>query len=109
MFADDNALFSYVTLPIDSANKLNHDLLKYADWANQWKVVFNPDITKQAKEVIFSKKASKINHPPISFNNTATKTCSSEKHLGLILDKKLDFKLYVHENINKAMKLVGTI
>ena len=72
-------------------------------------MLFNPDITKQAKEVIFSKKTNKINHPPISFNNTAIKTCSSEKHLGIILDEKLSFKQHLHEKINKAMKLVGTI
>ena len=31
LFADDTALFSHVTSPIESANKLNHDILKIAD------------------------------------------------------------------------------
>ena len=109
LFADDTALFSNVTSPIESYNILNHDLTKITDWAFQWKMLFNPDITKQAKEIVFSRKVIKTNHPQIYFNNTPVKTCSSEKHLGLILDKKLDFKLHVHEKINKAMKLVGTI
>ena len=39
-----------------SASRLNHDLGKMQDWAFNWKMSFKPDPTKQAKEVIFSKK-----------------------------------------------------
>ena len=31
---------------------------------------FNPDRTKQAQEVIFSRKAKKLPHHPLVFNNT---------------------------------------
>ena len=36
-------------------------------------------------------------------------TCSSEKHLGLVLDSKLNYKLHIDEKIKKAMKIVGSI
>ena len=38
-------------------------------WAFQWKMSFNPDISKQAHEVIFSYKSSIASHPPLTFNN----------------------------------------
>ena len=39
-----------------SANELNHDLKLINDWAYQWKMSFNPDVNKQAVEVLFSQK-----------------------------------------------------
>ena len=43
---------------------LNSDL-KTSEWAYQWKMSFNPDISKQAQEVIFSIKAF---HLAVFFN-----------------------------------------
>ena len=39
----------------DSAT-LNEDLNVISNWAFMWKISFNPDPSKQAKEIIFSKK-----------------------------------------------------
>ena len=33
-------------------------------------IEFNPDPTKQAQEVIFSRKTKKLPHLPLVFNNT---------------------------------------
>ena len=53
---------------------------------------FNPDSTKQAKEVIFSKKKKKIlgTHPWLFFNNSRIEQDNS-KHLSLTLDHKVTF------------------
>ena len=40
----------------ETHEKLVKDLDTVTVWAHQWKMVFNPDITKQATEVIFSVK-----------------------------------------------------
>ena len=45
-----------------SANDLNHDLDVIRQWANQWKLEFNPDPNKQATEVLFSCKISNPSH-----------------------------------------------
>ena len=74
-----------------SANDLNEDLELINYWAFQWKMNFNPDSTKQAHEVIFSRKTKEIYHPPLVFNNTNVSQSSSQKHLGVILDSKLIF------------------
>ena len=54
IYADDTSLFSKVQDINRSANELNCDLEKVSNWAYQWKMQFNLDPNKQAKEVIFS-------------------------------------------------------
>ena len=56
LFADDTSLFSVVHDIETSANDLNYDLEKISEWAFQWKIKFNPDHTKQAQEITFSRK-----------------------------------------------------
>ena len=42
-----------------TAKELNNDLVKISRSAYQWKMSFNPDPSKQAQEVIFSRKTKK--------------------------------------------------
>ena len=92
MFADDTSLFSIVKNPVESSQDLNHDLNLINSWAHQWKMSFNPDPSKQAVEVIFSRKKSEQYQPPIFFNNLQVQSLSVHKHLGLSLDSKLNFQ-----------------
>ena len=43
---------------------------------------FNPDPTKQATEVIFSRKNKPVNHPTLYFNNSPVTSAPFQKHLG---------------------------
>ena len=56
LFADDTSLFAIVHSINKTTNDLNNDLTKSTKWAFQWKMTFNPDISKQAQKVIFSHK-----------------------------------------------------
>ena len=56
IFADDTSLFSHVFDKYKSQSELSNDLQIISNWAFQWKMQFNPDPNKQAKEVYFSKK-----------------------------------------------------
>ena len=60
--------------------------------AFQWKKSFNPDISKQAHEVNFSRKTSIKSHTPLTFNNIAVAQTNSQKKLGMKLHKKLNFE-----------------
>ena len=91
-FADDTMLFSIVKNPQISANELNRDLDGIRMWAHQWKLEFNPDLTKQVTEVLFSCKKSSLNHPQIMFNGTIVAKMNDQKHLGLSLDSSLSLK-----------------
>ena len=66
---------------------------------------FSPDISKQAQEVIFSRKAVKASHPAVSFNDITVARCSTHKHLGMYLDEKLDFGHHITVKIPKAKYL----
>ena len=39
------------------------------DWIHQWKVKLNPDLRKQAQEIIFSRRVSKSFCPDVHFEN----------------------------------------
>ena len=68
LFADDTSLFSIVSDPLQTADILNKDLDKIRGWAEQWKMAFNRDPTKQAQEVVFSKNLQQSFHPNLYFN-----------------------------------------
>ena len=70
---------------------------------------FNPDPTKQAVQVVFSRKSKQIDHPKIYFNDVEVQTVNDHKHLGLILDTKLAFASLINENILKAHNGLGII
>ena len=107
LFADDTMLFSIVKDLVISANDLNHDLDIIYQWANQWKMEFNPDPTKQVTELLFSCNKSSPNHPQLIFNGTVVAKVNEQKHLGLILDSSLSFEKHLNEKIIKAKKNVG--
>ena len=63
LFADDTCFFFVV-----------HDVISKNDqtiygWVYQWKVKFNPDLCKQAQEIIFSRKVSNSFLPDVHFEN----------------------------------------
>ena len=90
-----------------SAEELNQDLAIISKWAHQWKMSFNPDPSKHAEEILFSRKRNSRDHPPISFNNFEVKRFSDHKHLGLILYSKLTLVKRINENIATARKGIG--
>lgn len=109
LFADDTSLFSIVTSIEKSCNDLNGDLDAIKMWAHQWKMSFNPDLNKQASEVVFSKKRTPKTQPPLLFNNAPVLVVPYQKHLGLTLDRKLAFDHHLNEKIAKANRGIGLI
>ena len=70
---------------------------------------FNPDISKQAHGVIFSRKRSVTSHPPLTFNSIPVAQTHSQKHLGMQLDKKLNFEEHINKvdsNVNRKLQNV---
>ena len=109
LFAGDTSLFSVVHNITDLANLLNSDLSKMDEWAVQWKMSFNPDPTKQAQEIIFSRKTSQRNHPDLMFNNSIVNDYTIHKHLGMIFDSKLSFGEHLKSVLKKISKTVGLL
>ena len=99
-FADDTSIFHVVKDANISAEILNHDLTRISEWVYRWKMSFNPDPSKQARqEVLFSTKVTKTNHPNIIFNGNTVQKSANQKHLGLILDEKQTFNDHITSNL----------
>ena len=63
----------------------------------------------KTEEVIFSCKRLKPNHPPLLFGNDQVAQKMEHKHLGVILDSKLDFQSHTRQAILKARRGIGMI
>ena len=99
--ADDTQFFSVVQNKSNSASQLKNDINKVSDWAYTWKMSFNTDPSKQAQEVIFSRKYTKEDHPPIYFYDIPVTQATVQKHIGMYLDKKLNYNTHIIEKISK--------
>ena len=82
LFADDTSLFSTVYEPNISATQLERDRKITSHLAYKWKMNFNPELSKQAQEVIFFRKTVKVCHPSIAFNIAPVARTACQKHLG---------------------------
>ena len=67
---------------------------------------FNCDKTE---EVIFSVKRPKTEHPSLKLGLDEVARKDEHKHLGLILDSKLNFKSHIRQAILKARRGIGMI
>ena len=92
-----------------SATTLRKDLNSITNWDFQWKMIFNPDLSKQAQQAIFSRKIKKLLHPTLLFNNIPLRKSLFQKHLGLTLDTKLNLSEAIKsitKKISKTMDLL---
>ena len=66
-----------------STINLNNDLNKIKNWAIHWKMDFNPDPSKQAQEVIFSRKfqIQNTSHNKFYFKHNSVKQAPFQKNL----------------------------
>ena len=65
---------------------------------------FNADKTA---ELIFSTKRVKPLHPSLLLGNDVVTEKAEHKHLGMVLDSKLDFQSHIKEAILKARRGIG--
>ena len=102
-------LFFSLFMILTFLQQLNDNLKKISDWVYQWQMSFNPDLSKQAQEVMFLWKASRADHPVVSFNNSPVARTPYQKYLGLYLDEILNFSHRIKKKISKACKGIGVI
>ena len=79
-------------------------------------MIFNPHLSKQTQEVIFSGKIkSSINllnqliHPTLLFNNIPLTNTLFQKHLSLTLDIKLNFWEHIRSITKKISRTMGLL
>ena len=78
-----------------------------SNWTYQWKITFNPDKTNSRSN--FLKKTPIQSPPALTFDNSRVIKTRHQKHLRLILHKKLIFKEHLEEkrpNIYKGIAVL---
>ena len=109
LFADDTSLFSVIHDVDTSANELNNDLYQINKWSFQWKMSFNQDPSKQAQEIVFSRKTKKNSHPSLRFNNSIVSQSPYQKHLAIFIEAQLTFEEHlkvITTKVNKNIRLL---
>ena len=92
-----------VAYDVDIADdKLNRGFDIIYNWDHQWKMQFNPDKNKHSIQVIFSQRKDAVIYPPVFFNRSEIAVKTEHKHVGMILDPKLNFQSHIREAIIKA-------
>ena len=71
--------------------------------------VFQPCPNKQAIEVRFSNKRDQENYLPLQLSSTDVRKADSQKHLGLILDSKLNFNKHIENKNTKCNKIIEMV
>ena len=70
-------------------------------------MIFNSDHSKQAQEIIFSRKKMKSSHPSVYFNNIRVSSTSVHKHLGMYLDDTSSYEHHLKFVLNKVQRKIG--
>ena len=70
---------------------------------------FKTDPTKQAQKVIFSRKVQTTNHLPLFFIENVVPQTTLQKHLGMFLDRKLNFSENLKTIFQKTNKTRGLL
>ena len=81
-------------------SSFHEKLFEIQDCTYQWEMTFDPYRTKQAKEVIFSRKKNTTTRPPLFLNKPGVS--------GLTLGNKLLFNKY-YDKIHQAEKDIGLL
>ena len=81
LFADDASLFFVVHDITISSCDLNYDLNRVREWAFQWNMSLNPEPSKQAQEVILTRKPQKSYYPYYILMTFSSKKLASKSIL----------------------------
>ena len=98
LFADDVSLNAVMYERNVCTNSLNDDLKRLYEWSVKWKKIFNPNPTKPAEDVIFTKRNLTL-YDPVS--GVDVMQVDYHKHLGFILDSKMSYSKHIDGKIGK--------
>ena len=103
LFADDTLMYITVDNPELTTVELNRNMDKLNQWAQQWLVNFNATKTKTMN--ISFKKESILDNYPVIFGNEVLNTVSHHRHLGIIIDEKLNWSAHIDTTLESVGKL----
>ena len=108
LFADDVSLNAVMHDKDVSTQNLKDDLNRLLEWSTKWKMVFNPEPSKPAEEVIFTNRNSTA-YESVSYSGVDVMPVDYHKHLGFTLDSKMNFIKHIDSKISKANQGIGIL
>ena len=104
LFADDTSL----SLEVDNSDscwaKLQSDINKINDWAQNWIVKFNP---LKSESLVITRKNIKPVHPDVFMSNTKIPDVQSHKHLGIYLSHDGTWECHIKNSVDKAWSRIN--
>ena len=70
-------------------------------------MIFNPDVSKQAVEIVFSSKHNLTNFNNLILHGVGVCKVNKTKHFGLNRQEKLSFQSHINKKIINARQGVG--
>ena len=89
------SMFVVYDVNTDVYNYLNNDIVKINKWTHHWKMGFNPDLSNQAQDIIFSGKMKRLQLLP--------------RTIGMFSDSKLSFEENLSNILCKGNKSTGVL
>ena len=87
---------------------LKDDLNSLHEWSVKWKMLFNPKPSKPAEEVIFTSRNT-TSYQTVSFSRVDVMPVHYHKHLGFVLDSKMNYIKHIDGKIGEANQGIGLI
>ena len=107
LIAGDASFFSIVHGTSHPSKNPNHAISKTRDWVFQLKSSFTlTHLNKPPKSYLLIKYQ---NYPLVLLNNKYIEQFSSQKHLGLNLDSRLNFKEYFDKVFKTGTQKIGVL
>ena len=104
LFADDTSLYIEFDNNDDATARLNQDLTRLQNWADQWLVKFCPNKSK-----LMTCTFKKRDPTNIVFNNVQLDSVKSHKHLGLVFSSDLTWTSHVQSILQNVSPLVDVL
>ena len=104
LFADDTSLSLEVDNPDSCWAKLQSDINKINDWAQNWIVKFNP---LKSESLVITRKSIKPVHPDVFMSNKKIPDVQSHKRLGIYLSHDGKWECHIKNSVDKAWSRIN--
>ncbi|XP_060066130.1 uncharacterized protein LOC132546435 [Ylistrum balloti] len=107
LFADDTKIYREIKSDEDR-KAMQQDLDKLQEWSNKWLLKFHP-LKCKVLTIKQKRKETWTYHMAGAEDNVALENITSEKDIGVTVDKDLNFSMHMQQAVNKANSIVGFI
>jgi exonuclease III len=94
LFADDTALWTSSTTLKSLSSRLQQSIDEFQSWCKSWKLQLQPTKTELIHFSVHPRKKYK-NPVTVKVENTIIKPLDSTRYLGVIIDKKLNWRTHI--------------